>query len=75
MIVVSNTSPLIALSRIRRLDILKHLFGEVVEMKLNTFIAYITDILKQAEKEKIISSYFEIQKQLKEKNIHLPDVD
>jgi predicted nucleic acid-binding protein len=150
MIVVSNTSPLIALSRIGRLDILQSLFGKVLitpevlsevlpkeetedyhhimeavndfiiiqsttsnylfkrtidkgersvlnlayelnadvliiddrkarnegaEMNLNAFIAYTTDILKQAETENLISSYSDIQKQLKEKNIYLPDFD
>jgi predicted nucleic acid-binding protein len=150
MIVVSNTSPLIALSRIGRLDILKKLFGkititpevlsevlpkdknkdyehidnaindfinvqsttndypfkrtidkgersvlnlanelnadiliiddrkarnEAVEMKIKAFLAYTTDILKQAENDKIISSYKEIQIELKQKNIYLPDIE
>ncbi len=150
MKVVSNTSPLIALSRIYRLDILKKLFGkititpevlseilptekntdyeyiknalndfiniqsattdypfkrtidkgeksvlnlakeldadiliiddrkarnEAVEMQIKAFLAYTTDILKQAEKEKIITSYKEIQTQLKQKNIYLPDFE
>lgn len=30
MIVISNSSPLIALARVRRLDLLKHLFGRVI---------------------------------------------
>lgn len=30
MIIISNSSPLIALSRIQKLDILKHLFGKIV---------------------------------------------
>jgi len=150
MIVVSNTSPLIALSRIGRLDILKTLFGkititpevlsevlpkdknsdyehidnaindfinvqsttndypfkrtidkgersvlnlahelnadiliiddrkarnEAVEMKIKAFLAYTTDILKQAENDKIITSYKEIQTELKQKNIYLPDLE
>lgn len=150
MIVVSNTSPLIALSRIGRLDILKKLFGnititpevlsevlpkdknndfehinnavndfievqsitndypfkrtidkgersvlnlanelnadiliiddrkarnEAVEMKIQAFLAYTTDILKQAENDKIITSYKEIQTELKQKNIYLPDLE
>ncbi len=150
MIVVSNTSPLIALSRIGRLDILKTLFGkititpevlsevlpkdknsdyehidnaindfinvqsttndypfkrtidkgersvlnlahelnadiliiddrkarnEAVEMKIKAFLAYTTDILKQAENDKIITSYKEIQIELKQKNIYLPDLE
>ncbi len=29
MIVISNSSPLLALSQIQRLDILKHLFGHI----------------------------------------------
>ncbi len=147
MIVVSNRSPLIALSRIGRLDILKSLFGKITitpevlsevlpkektadyehitnavndfiavqsttsdypfkrtidngeksvlnlanelnadvliiddrkarnegtEMKLKAFLAYTTDILKQAETENIISSYSDIQKQLKDKSIYCP---
>jgi predicted nucleic acid-binding protein len=150
MIVVSNTSPLIALSRIGRLDILKTLFGkititpevlsevlpkdknndyehindaindfinvqstttnypfkrtidkgersvlnlaneldadiliiddrkarnEAVEMKIKAFLAYTTDILKQAENDKVITSYKEIQAELKQKNIYLPDLE
>jgi len=150
MIVVSNRSPLIALSRIGRLDILKQLFGKVtitpevlsevlpkektadyehitnavndflaiqststnypfkrtidngeksvlnlanelnadlliiddrkarneaLEMEIKAFLAYTTDILKQAEKENIITSYKEIQEQLNAKNIYLPDFD
>lgn len=149
MIVVSNTSPLIALLRIQRLDILKQLFGNVLitpevlaealpkqetdeyqylqravnsfitvkkpkanflfrrtiqrgersvlnltfelnadilimddrkarneakEMNLDTFLAYTTDILKFAEEKNIISSFVEIQKQLKERNIFLPEI-
>lgn len=150
MKVVSNTSPLIALSRIKRLDILHKLFGKITitpevlsevlpkesnadyehitnavnefitvqtatteytfkrtidkgeksvlnlaneldadilimddrkarneakEMNLRAFLAYTTDILKQAETEKLISSYTDIQNQLKKKNIYLPDID
>lgn len=150
MIVVSNTSPLIALMRMGRLDIFKKLFGkifitpevlsevmpkeenieyeqikkaiddfiivqtattnypfkrtidkgeksvlnlaneldanililddkkarnEAVEMKLKAFLAYTTDILKQAENEKFITSYEEVQLELMQKNIYLPYIE
>ncbi len=49
--------------------------NEAVEMKIKAFLAYTTDILKQAENDKIISSYKEIQIELKQKNIYLPDLE
>jgi len=44
-------------------------------MKIKAFLAYTTDILKQAENDKIIISYKEIQSELKQKNIYLPDLE
>ncbi len=150
MKVISNTSPLISLSRIKRLDILQKLFGkisitpevlaevlpsqqneeyqhiiealqdfiqvenatktypfkraiqageksvlnlaweteaevliiddrkarnEAKEMGLKAFLAYTSDILKQAEAENIIDSYQTIREELQKVNIFMPDFE
>ncbi len=49
--------------------------NEAKEMGLKAFLAYTSDILKQAEAEKIIDSYQTIREELQKVNIFIPVFD
>jgi len=87
MIVISNSSPIIALSRCDQLRLFQQLFGRIFipdaviddkrarneAKELGFFPSFTSDIIKAAEKRNLIDSYDDVMKQLHQLGVYLPE--